>query len=126
MRKRNKAVYIRMNDAEYDQLLSKVAESGVSIQSYMVSAALGAHLTTAQEMAALNDQNRLFADMDKQLRGMGTNLNQLAHTANATGSLPSHRQLEELGDEVSELRKELGNIWRSTRLSISPQNLTGQ
>ena len=126
MRKRNKVVYIRMNDAEYDQLLLKVAESGVSIQSYMVSAALGVHLTTAQEMAALNDQNRLFADMDKQLRGMGTNINQLAHTANATGSLPSRSQLKGLSDDVSELRKEIGNIWRSTRLSISPQNLTGQ
>ena len=39
-RTRNRAVTVRMSDSEYDSLRDKVRESGLSQQSYIISAVL--------------------------------------------------------------------------------------
>ena len=124
-RKRNKAVTIRMNDAEYDALQDKVKESGLTQQSYIISAIRGSSITSAEELAEIKEINKEFAEHDRLLRGMATNVNQMAHVANGKGLLATAEKLEELSDKIIDVRKEDDNRWRLIRQSVSPLKATG-
>ncbi len=118
-RKRNKTVTIRMNDAEYDVFQNKVKESGLTQQSYVISAISGSSITSAEELAAIRELNKEFAEHDRLLRGMATNVNQMAHVANCQGLLATVEKLEEVLDNIIDLRKEDDNRWRLIRQSVS-------
>ncbi len=124
-RKRNNTVTIRMNDAEYDDFQSKVTESGLTQQSYVISAIRGSSITSAEELVAIKEINKEFADHDRLLRGMATNINQMAHVANGQGLLPTAEELEEILDKIIDFRKEDDNRWRLIRQSVSPLKATG-
>ena len=81
-RRRNIAVTVRMNETEYADFISRVKESGLSQQAYMIRAVRGAAITTAEEIDVLKTISRTFADLERQLRGLATNVNQMAHVAN--------------------------------------------
>ena len=119
MRKRNKAITFRMSDEEYSELEKKVKESGQTLQSYLISSALGAVITSKEEVDLIKEKNKIYADMDKQLRGMGINLNQIAHVANGYGDIPSVDTLFDILSEVRKIRTEVNEEWQSTRQSIS-------
>lgn len=78
-RRRNKAVTVRMNDEEYAELQVKVDESGLTQQAYIISAVRGATIIPSDEIAVLKDISKTFAELEKQLRGLATNVNQMAH-----------------------------------------------
>lgn len=124
-RRRNKAVTIRMNDAEYDALQDKVKESGLTQQSYIISAIRSSIITSAKEVEVIKDISKNFADQNKQLRGLATNINQMAHVANGQGLLPTVEKLDEISDKILEFRKEDDKRWRLIRLSVSQLKATG-
>ena len=126
MRKRNRSVLLRLTDDEYNLLSAKIDTSGQTIQSYILNAALNGKISSADEVEELKKKNRLLADMDKQLRGMGTNLNQIAHVANGQGEIPTAEELTRISDDVSQIKSEVNKEWQLTRRSISQQKLTGQ
>ena len=123
-RTRNRAVTVRMSDSEYDSLRNKVSESGLSQQSYIISAALDSSVTTSDTIDVLKDISRTFAGVEQQLRGLGTNVNQMAYIANSTGMTPSVKELEHISDQVTEYRKECNSVWQSIRSSIPKQRHT--
>ena len=118
-RKRNRAVTVRMNDCEYDRLQKKVSESGLSQQAYIIGAVCNAKITSSDEVAVLKDLSRLFADHERQVRGMATNINQMAKVANSQGSVAGEEELERISGQISDLRKESEEIWQSIRSSIT-------
>ena len=120
-RKRNKAVTVRMNEKEYTELQNKVEESGLSQQAYVISAVQGATITPSDEIAVLKELSKTFASLEKQLRGLATNVNQMAHVANGQGVLPTANTLLKTSEQISLYRKECDELWRSIRLSISQQ-----
>ena len=120
-RTRNRAVTVRMSDSEYDSLRDKVRESGLSQQSYIISAVLDSSVTTLDTIDVLKNISRTFAGVEQQLRGLGTNVNQMAHIANGMGMAPSVRELEHISDLVAEYRKECNTVWQSIRSSIPKQ-----
>lgn len=124
-RRRNKAVTIRMSEAEYDDLQNKVKESGLSQQAYVINAIHGSTITSAEEIDALKEFSRIFADQDRQMRGMATNVNQMARVANGQGLLPTATKLDEISDQIFDYRKEHDKAWLSIRSSISPLKITG-
>ncbi len=126
MRKRNKAVYVRFSDDEYEQLQDKISETGQTLQSFIINAALNAKISSSGEVEQMKSKNKVLADFDKQLRGIGTNINQMAHIANGYGMMPEIKELMELKAEVHEMRMEVNKEWQSTRQSISQQKLTEQ
>ena len=126
MRKRNHPVYVRFSDQEYDQLMEKVTQSGQTLQSYIIHTSLSGRVTSAEEVAELRAKNEWLSDIDRQLRGMGTNLNQMARIANGYGWIPSADDLEQIASDVKEIKAEVNAQWRSTRQSISQQNPTVQ
>ena len=124
MRKRNHVIFCRLNDAEYAELQNKLSESGLTLQSYIINSALTAKVSSSKEVAVLKNRNDILSDYDKQLRGMATNINQLAHIANGYGELPTSRELMDILKEIRSLRKEVNEEWRSTRQSITRQKVT--
>ena len=123
-RTRNRAVTVRMSDSEYDSLRDKVRESGLSQQSYIISAVLDSSVTTSDTIDVLKNISRTFAGVEQQLRGLGTNVNQMAHIANGMGMAPSVRELEHISNLVAEYRKECNTVWQSIRSSIPKQHHT--
>ncbi len=125
-RRRNKAVTVRMNETEYADFQNKVEESGLSQQAYIISAVRGATITPSDEIAVLKEISKTFADFEKQVRGLGTNVNQMAHVANGQGYLPGEEVLTRLSDQLGNMRKESEEIWQSIRSSINQQKATEQ
>lgn len=126
MRKRNHSIITRMDDAEYDELQDKVSASGLTQQSYIINSALKGKVSSAEEVAEMKRKASVLEDYDRQLRGMATNLNQLAHIANGYGEVPDVETLMQILSEVQSLRKEVNTEWQSTRRSISQQRVTEQ
>ena len=124
-RKKNKTVTIRMSEAEYDDLQNKVKESGLTQQSYVINAISGSSITSAEELSAIKELSKEFAEHDRLLRGMATNVNQMAHVANGKGLLATVEKLEEISDKIIDVRKEDDNRWRLIRQSVSPLKVTG-
>ena len=124
-RKRNNAVTVRMNDAEYADLQNRVSESGLSQQAFIISAVRGASITPSDEIAVLKDISKTFASLERQLRGLATNVNQMAHVANGYGVVPAAQELERLSAQLGNYRKESENVWQSIRLSINQPKATG-
>lgn len=123
-RKRDKAVTIRMNTDEYEALLNRVEDSGLTQQAYIISAIKGATITPSDEIAVQKEISKSFAELIKQLRGLATNVNQMAHVANGLGQLPANETLIKTSAELSDYRKECEDIWLSIRSSINQQSRT--
>lgn len=123
-RKRNNAVTVRMNDEEYAELQTKVGESGLTQQAYIISAVRYATVISSDEISVLKDISKTFADLEKQLRGLATNVNQMAHVANGYRALPTENELKHLSAQLGEYRKESEQIWQSIRSSINQQRAT--
>lgn len=120
-RRRNRAVTIRMNETEYTDFMKRVDESGLSQQSYFINAVRGAVITPSDEIAALKEISKTFAGLEQQLRGLATNVNQMAHVANGRGELPTENDLDLLSDQLAGYRRESESLWQSIRLLINQQ-----
>ena len=125
-RRRNRAVTIRMNETEYTDFMKRVDESGLSQQSYFINGVRGAIITPSDEIAALKEISKTCAGLEQQLRGLATNVNQMAHVANGRGELPTENDLDLLSDQLAGYRRESESLWQSIRLLINQQKPTGQ
>ena len=123
MRNRSNCVSIRYSDEEYKVLQERIKESGQTKSAYIINATLNGKVSSADDVQEMKEQSKLLLDIDKQLRGMGTNLNQIAHVANGKGIIPSADKLKEIEREVVDVKREVDDIWQSTRQSIGRQNL---
>lgn len=123
MRNRSNCVSIRYSDEEYKVLQEKIKESGQTKSAYIINVTLNGKVSSADDVQEMKEQSKLLLDIDKQLRGMGTNLNQMAHVANGKGIIPSADKLIEIERVVVAVKKEVDDIWQSTRQSIGRQNL---
>ena len=121
MRKRNKAITIRMTDAEYAAIQERINESGRTQQSYILNAALTTQVSSAEEISALKKLSVSFSDLVRQLRGIATNINQMAHLANRSGTLPSARELSRIYEQIANYREESEKLWLSIRSLITDQ-----
>ena len=119
MRKRNHSIYIRMTDDEYERLMSRIESTGKTQQAYILDAALNGEITSDEAIRELKSINIAFADIDKQLRGIGTNLNQMAHVANGKGDLPTAETMVRISEDIKKIRNEVMNKWQLLRQSIN-------
>ena len=76
MRKRDKAITIRMTEEEYALLRSKLEQTGASQQAFVINAITGAAIIPSDQIAMLKEISATFASLEQQLRGMATNVNQ--------------------------------------------------
>ena len=121
MRKRNYTVTIRMNKAEYDLLQNKVKESGQTQQAVVIHAIAGVKIASAEEVKELKKLNLMLAEMLSQLRGVATNINQIARKLHTDGEVPNDSTLYFLNKNILKYRKESEKIWLLIRRLISGQ-----
>ncbi len=123
MRYRNHSVLTRYNDAEYEKLVHRVEHAGLTMQTYMLNSSLGSKLITSSDRSILLRQAEALEDIDRQLRGIGTNINQLAHNSNALGYIPSSDELNRMYHEYESIKKKVKQQWQLTRQLLSRQSL---
>ena len=126
MRKRNRTISIRVSDQEYETIQKKLNETGLTQQAFILKAVEGATISTAEDKQQLKEINLKLADLLKQIKGIGVNINQMAYRANAYRELPTVQKLSEYQNENEKLRREAENIWQSIRQLISQQKHMGQ
>lgn len=118
MRRRNHTIAFRMNDEEYERYQRKLKESGQTSQSFLLRAVEGAVILPVAEVKVLYRICNIFTEHTRQIRGMATNINQMAHVANATGMVAAEDILKELAVSVKSQWKEGEEIWQSIRQLI--------
>ena len=126
MRKRNRTISIRVSDQEYDIIQKKLSKTGLTQQAFFLKAVEGATISTAEDKQQLKEINLKLADLLKQIKGIGVNINQMAYRANAYRELPTVQKLSEYQNENEKLRREAETIWQSIRQLISQQKHMGQ
>ena len=126
MRKRNRIISIRVSDQEYETIQKKLNETGLTQQAFILKAVEGATISTAEDKQQLKEINLKLADLLKQIKGIGININQMAYRANAYRELPTVQKLSEYQNENEKLRREAETIWQSIRQLISQQKHMGQ
>lgn len=126
MRKRNRTISIRVSDQEYETIQKKLNETGLTQQAFILKAVEGATISTAEDKQQLKEINLKLADLLKQIKGIGVNINHMAYRANAYRELPTVQKLSEYQNENEKLRREAENIWQSIRQLISQQKHMGQ
>ena len=104
---------VRVTVAQEAALLRLAAEQRVTVPRLLVESTLGGRSkATAVELAALQD--RLQA-IERHVVGVGTNANQMARVANATGQTPTVEAVEGLARWAARALEELGAIRREFR-----------
>ena len=126
MRRRNKAITIRLTEEEYALLCSKLKQTGVSQQAYIISAIKNVSVIPSDQLAVMKEISTTFASLEQQLRGMATNINQMARIANSRNYAPGIRVLEKISREIAGYRKDSEEIWQSIRSLIAQQKATGR
>ena len=126
MRRRNKAITIRLTEEEYALLCSKLKQTGVSQQAYIISAIKNVSVIPSDQLAVMKEISTTFASLEQQLRGMATNINQMARIANSRNYAPGIRVLEKISREIAGYRKDSEEIWQSIRSLIAQQKAMGQ
>lgn len=115
MRKRNKELKFRLSQEEYDALQSKLQEAGMNRNNYLVRLISGAQIYPKEQLRELNGQ---YVIMNRLLRGIGTNINQIAKIANTTHAVPSAALLVDMYQDVQTLKKNLQPLWDDTRKTL--------
>ena len=118
MRKRQNIVYVRMNDEEYELLKKKLEQTKLTLQSYIINSSLNAKVPTADEVNELKKLNQLFADYNRQLKGMAVNINQMAKKLNSNENI-EYEQLLKIDSQLLRMKEEVQELWRLIRLQIS-------
>ena len=126
MRRRNKAITIRLTEEEYALLCSKLKQAGVSQQAYIISAIKNVSVIPSDQLAVMKEISATFSSLEQQLRGMATNINQMARIANSRNYAPGIRVLEKISREIAGYRKDSEEIWQSIRSLIAQQKAMGQ
>ena len=103
-RTRQQQVVVRMTNDEFTRMKQLVAASGLNQQSYLLRAILNKRIVNTDGVKQILPQ----------LKGIGTNLNQLTRLAHTGSPVPA--------GEVAAMGKELEKLWQSLRQSIPRQS----
>nr|WP_297936605.1 plasmid mobilization relaxosome protein MobC [uncultured Lachnoclostridium sp.] len=125
-RHRPHVVRVRMSDAEYENFLHDVAESGQTVQSFVLNAVMTGVIPDAELIHKISEMSQMMADQCKQLRGMATNINQMAYNSNLeklTGDWQAEERLQDMQIQVDEMRKECMDLWQSLRQLMAQNRL---
>lgn len=117
MRKRSREMKVRLTDKEYQEIENTAEKLGMTKQALVVDAVNNAVIIPAEELRMLCMR---FAECNRQLRGMATNINQMAYIANLyakdkTKKLPEEYILLDILDQVRKYKKEGEELWQSIR-----------
>ena len=125
-RHRPHVVRVRMSDSEYENFLHDVTESRQTVQSYVLNAIQTGVIPDAELINKVSEMSQVMADQYKQLRGIATNINQMAYNSNMeklTGDWQAEERLQDMQIQVNEMRKGCMDLWQSLRRLMAQNRL---
>ena len=114
-RKRPIELKFRLSEEEYKLMQKKLAEAGMNRNAFLVRLITGATIFPKDEMIRLNME---YAMMNRLLRGIGTNINQIAKVTNSNKATPSAKLLLDMYQDVQTLKHNLVPLWNETRSTL--------
>ena len=115
MRKRPIELKFRLSQDEYALLQKNLAEAGMNRNAYLVRLINGATIFPKEQLIRLNLE---YSMMNRLLRGISTNINQMAKHANSTRMAPTIAALADMYQDVQTLRRNLQPLWDETRNAL--------
>lgn len=73
------------------------------------------HGSTIYPTEHIKATNFMFGTLLHQIRGIATNINQLAKIANSTGALSEAEKLNAALESIKEIRAQMGPLWNKVR-----------
>ena len=113
--KRRKEIKLRLTDKEFAALADMVKQSGLSRNAFLVRMI---KQETIYPVDTLNKTNEMLAALLAQLRGMATNMNQIAKIANSRQEVPSMNYLRYILAAVQNLKEESQPVFTSLREAL--------
>ena len=113
--KRRKEIKLRLTEQEYAALTDMVKQSGLSRNAFLVRMI---KKETIYPVDTLNKTNEMLAALLAQLRGMATNMNQVAKIANSRQEVPSMNYLRYILAAVQNLKEESQPVFTSLREAL--------
>ena len=102
----------RLSQNEYNLLQKNLAESRMNRNAYLVRLITGATIFPKDQLIRLNLE---YSMMNRLMRGIATNINQIAKVANTNHATPSAALLAGMYQDVQTLRHNLEVLWDKTR-----------
>ena len=115
MRKRPIELKFRVSQSEYELLQKHLAEAGMNRNSYLVRLITGATIFPRDQLIQLNLEHTM---MNRLLRSISNNINQIAKVANTNKATPSAALLTDMHQDVQALRNNLEPLWDETREAL--------
>ena len=109
---RPKQVIFRLSETEYEQLQTRIAESGLSSQEYIRRAVLN---KTVQSNTELKEMLPELKKVSTELSRQGNNLNQIATVLNARGFVDYKNQLPQTLETARKTIEEVRELWQLLR-----------
>lgn len=125
-RHRSHMVRVRMSDEEYVLFQQSVAKSGQTVQSYVLNAIQTGVIPDAELIIQVSEMSQIMADQCKQLRGIATNINQMAYNSNLeklTGDWQAEERLQDMQIQVDEMRRECLTLWQLLKRLMAENRL---
>ena len=116
-RKRPIELKLRVSQEEAKLLQHKLTETGMNRNAYLVRLISGATIFPKDQLILLNQQ---YIIMNRLLRGISTNINQIAKHANTSRTAPTIAALADMYQDIQTLRHNLQPLWDETRSTLWP------
>ena len=110
--KRRKEIKLRLTEQEFTALTDMVKQSGLSRNAFLVRMI---KQQTIYPVDKLSKTNEMLAALLAQLRGMATNMNQIAKIANTRKEVPVMNYLRYILAAVQNLKEESQPVFTSVR-----------
>lgn len=109
---RPKKVTFRLSETEYEQLQTRISESGLSSQEYLLRATLNKTVQSNTEIKELLPE---LKKASTELSRQGNNLNQIATILNSRGYIDYKNQLPQTLDSAQKAIEEVRELWQLLR-----------
>ena len=93
----------------------KLSSAGMNRNAFLVRLILDATIFPKEELIRMNMEHTM---MNRLLRGIGTNINQIAKVANSNKATPSANLLLDMYQDVQTLKHNLMPLWNETRSTL--------
>lgn len=115
MRKRPIELKFRLSQDEYEHLQKNLVAAGMQRNPYLVRLITGSKIYPKDQLIRLNLE---FGIMNRLLRGIGTNINQIARATNITHTPPPSALVLDMAQEIQILRENLAALWEDIRREL--------
>ena len=109
---RPKQMLFRVSAEEYEIIMKKIAESGMSNQEYMLRAVLGVPIFKTDDLKEIVIE---LKKQGKELNRQGNNLNQIATRLNERGFVDYNNEFPQTLSTLRHAQEGLKDIWQSLK-----------